>query len=60
MYHFFAIASKQKLDSVKDVTLAAAIESCDGIKLRVEATNLSAVLICFESLQDNLSNVHPI
>lgn len=57
-YHFLAIAPEQELNCVQDVTLAAAVESGDGVELRVEPVDLCAVLIGFESVEDNLPYIH--
>ena len=46
------------MNSIKDVTFARAIETGDGIELRVEAGDDSPVYVGLESFQDDLVDVH--
>ncbi len=56
--HLFAGWTEEKLNSIEDVALARTIETSDGVKVGVEIGYHGPVHVGFETLQDNLVDVH--
>lgn len=46
------------MDGIKYVTFAGAVETCDGVKLRIEVGDNSAIHVGFEAFEDDLFDVH--
>ena len=56
--HFFGGGSQKKLNGIKDVALAGAIEAGDGVELGVEAVDDDPVHVGFKTLQNYFLYVH--
>ena len=50
--------TEEKADSIQNIGLSTAIESCNGIELGVKAIYLGTLSIGFEAVQHNLLYVH--